>query len=386
MPTKEQMESVSKRIEELQEATYHCPDDGFPRPSPGQETKGHHREVMSSPTSWDTWSGLSRGELTNVLETLVDWSGFTEAQRADVIQRVLDGEEMDFWMDGVEQSASQEKWIADFHARVEELKRDGVPDFPPLGNTLPWSQATEERKLQNIVWESMSVWPGPEDTRPIQDEATLAVIEQNVDYSKLPDDLRDSLSNLRGRENIGGELQRLAGFEYDDYGDMPDSRNDNRPVRPLTEQLIAAVLLDIWPGNAAIIDFGIDSDRHLGALQFAIKFGEVTPEELDLAMGDGAKLTEIVQRGDNPYRDVTFRTSWDKLSPEPREAARQAKESLLAKLDAAARDRGGPDRAPTPSVTTLRSKLEKALFGDKRPEVKQEEKTRETVKENGRER
>ena len=90
-----------------------------------------------------------------------------------------------------------------------------------------------------------------------------------------------------------------------------------RPIRPLTEQLILAAHLDIWPGNAAIVDFGIDSDRHLGALQFAIRNELVTAHELDAAMGSGAKLTEIAQRGDNPYGDAVFRTSWDDLCIKP---------------------------------------------------------------------
>jgi len=43
---------------------------------------------------------------------------------------------------------------------------------------------------------------------------------------------------------------------------------------------------------------------------------------------------------------------------------------------AQARDRGEPDGAPTPSISTVKARLEKALFGDKRPEVKQEAKTK----------
>lgn len=65
------------------------------------------------------------------------------------------------------------------------------------------------------------------------------------------------------------------------------------------------------------MDFGIDSSSHLGAIQFTLREGLVTPEELDSAMGKGAALTGIAQRGDNPYRDVTFETSWDRLTPEP---------------------------------------------------------------------
>lgn len=126
----------------------------------------------------------------------------------------------------------------------------------------------------------------------------------------------------------------------------------DRPLRPLTEQLINAVLLDVWPGNAAIIDFGIDSSSHLGALQFAIKHGEVTPQELDAAMGNGAKLTEIAQRGDNPYRDVVFHTSWDKMRLEPLdEPAGEDNEALFT------------ETASDPGVTTVQIMFERILHG-----------------------
>ncbi|WP_435008074.1 hypothetical protein P12x_005344 [Tundrisphaera lichenicola] len=99
----------------------------------------------------------------------------------------------------------------------------------------------------------------------------------------------------------------------------------DHPIRPLTKELIECCQLDVWPGVATVVDFGIDSSSHLGALQFAIRQGLVTPQELDSAMGSGAKLTEIAQRGENPYRDVTFSTSWDLILPEPEEPPVQEK-------------------------------------------------------------
>lgn len=105
----------------------------------------------------------------------------------------------------------------------------------------------------------------------------------------------------------------------------PPPKNE---VRPLTQQLILSSLFDTWPGNAAVMDFGIDSDRHLGALHHAIRHEEVTAEELDAAMGNGEKLTEIAQRGSNPYRDVSFRTAWDDMPMEPVAPASPSKEPL----------------------------------------------------------
>lgn len=99
-------------------------------------------------------------------------------------------------------------------------------------------------------------------------------------------------------------------------------------VRPLTQQLIQSAMFDTWPGNAAVMDFGIESDRHLGALHHAIRYGEVTPEELDAAMGNGEKLTEIAQRGNNPYGDVSFHTAWDDMPLEPEEPEPPASKPL----------------------------------------------------------
>jgi hypothetical protein len=144
------------------------------------------------------WEDLKDNQRPGALTVAIDWEGFTESQMQDVIRRVLDGEEPDFWMDGVE-------------PEVE------------------------------------------------------------------------------------------------------------RPVRPLTLELIDCCQLDVWPGMATITDFGLKTSSHLGALQFAIREGLVMPHELDAAMGNGDKLTKIAQRGDNPYRNVEFRTAWDDMGPEPEE-------------------------------------------------------------------
>lgn len=82
-------------------------------------------------------------------------------------------------------------------------------------------------------------------------------------------------------------------------------------IRPLTEKLWTAAVLDIWPdGNAAIVDFGLASERHYGALQHAIKHGHTTKEQLDAAMGSGPKLTALCQQPCNPYRDAVFKSAW----------------------------------------------------------------------------
>ena len=144
--------------------------------------------------------------------------------------------------------------IADFHSRVEELKRDGVPDFPPLGGRLPWAEASEERKLKNIVWESMTVGPhdGDQSITTVPGSVTLDVIENNVDYAKLPEGQREALQSLRGsppdggHDPIAGELQRLAGLELDD---------DEREIDgPTFQELAAEIQADTQA--ARIRDYG----------------------------------------------------------------------------------------------------------------------------------
>ncbi len=70
---------------------------------------------------------------------------------------------------------------------------------------------------------------------------------------------------------------------------------------------------DVWPSPATIVDFGIDTARHLGALQNAVRFG-FTAYELDRVMGDGSAITKLVNATPKqPYGFVEFRTVYDGL-------------------------------------------------------------------------
>ena len=83
-------------------------------------------------------------------------------------------------------------------------------------------------------------------------------------------------------------------------------------VRPTTRDLVTSVLMDAWPGHAAIVDFGIDSDKHFEALYYPIRAAEILPKTLDAALGHGEKLTALtLQAASNPHKDVQFHTSWD---------------------------------------------------------------------------
>ncbi|WP_161602313.1 hypothetical protein [Tautonia marina] len=60
--------------------------------APGQEG-GYH-----------FWDDLSESQRPDALTVAIDWRGFTESQREGVIRRVLEGDEPDLWMDGIEES------------------------------------------------------------------------------------------------------------------------------------------------------------------------------------------------------------------------------------------------------------------------------------------
>jgi hypothetical protein len=78
-------------------------------------------------------------------------------------------------------------------------------------------------------------------------------------------------------------------------------------VMPVTRELVYSMLTDQWPSPAAVVDFGIDSQKHYAALQAPIREAEIMPVQLDQALGSGRRLTELVRASaSNPHRDVGF--------------------------------------------------------------------------------
>lgn len=83
-------------------------------------------------------------------------------------------------------------------------------------------------------------------------------------------------------------------------------------VRPVTRNLIESVMLDAWPRNAAIVDFGIDSQKHYEALYYPIREGEIMPARLEQALGNGPMLTELARSApSNPHHDIEFHGALD---------------------------------------------------------------------------
>ena len=95
-------------------------------------------------------------------------------------------------------------------------------------------------------------------------------------------------------------------------------------IRDTTRNLVEAIRADEWPRNGALVDFGIRSQEHYEALYYGVRDGQITPEQLDAALGKGDALTALARsaRG-NPHREIAFRTDWDAIREED-ERRRQA--------------------------------------------------------------
>src|SRR5437764_6298770 len=87
---------------------------------------------------------------------------------------------------------------------------------------------------------------------------------------------------------------------------------DPPPVREVTKRVYDCLLADDWPSAAGVLDFGLKTAEHFGALRHAVRCHGVTLEELDDALGDGPAITALVRVG-NPYAGVAFETPWDDI-------------------------------------------------------------------------
>ena len=126
-----------------------------------------------------------------------------------------------------------------------------------------------------------------------------------------PDVWADNWDRLKGYAEVEPELpERPAKTE----GKCMEDRGPD--IREMTRNLVLALKLDIWPSRATCADFGIQSEAHLGALQFAVLQDGVTEEQLDAALGKGAEIQKLISPK-NPYRHAVFRTSWDDMPTEP---------------------------------------------------------------------
>ncbi len=96
MPTKKQMDAAVHQLR--------CLDDRIV----AEVIEGRHPEIadrVNTDTSGD-WANILGRFIEQELLKRVDWQGFTEGQRTDVVRRVVDCESRDRWMDGIEPTAA----------------------------------------------------------------------------------------------------------------------------------------------------------------------------------------------------------------------------------------------------------------------------------------
>jgi hypothetical protein len=167
MPTKEQMNRVTKDIDLL---------IGGLEVIPSEEK--HHVLPASQGRGFLFWNELiDNHHRRDALASVIDWQGFTDAQESSVIQRVLDGEDAEFLMDGIGQEP------------------DGIPDSDHRPG-----QRTQER----IVAEAQS----QENDRLVQAGAGEA-------GAPSPDGWMAELSIDEGlRKELAVELDRIKRDTY----------------------------------------------------------------------------------------------------------------------------------------------------------------------------
>jgi hypothetical protein len=92
-------------------------------------------------------------------------------------------------------------------------------------------------------------------------------------------------------------------------------------LRPVTISLVESITLDLYPTHPAVLtDFGISSQKHYEAIYYPVREGEITPQQLEGALGCGPRLTELVNAApSNPHKGIEFRTAWDDLLPRSRQ-------------------------------------------------------------------
>lgn len=211
---------------------------------------------------WDTgvsedWQRLPEAEKLSRLVSQVDWRNISPEDKHRLLGREVDLTRLD----------AQAELIADFHARIEGLKRDGVPSYPPLGGRRPWPEAPETAKLEQIIWESTNVWLGTElpdvgagpPVIRVPGRVALEMVERHVDYGGLLPAQRERLEALRtgldagrlGEDSPAGEdpvalgLARAMGIG--DFEERLKALKDDeeRPWAEVPEDVRVRVLVEL---------------------------------------------------------------------------------------------------------------------------------------------
>jgi exonuclease III len=108
MPTKKQIANLTERLDAMRYTVFDCAPGQVPNPVDTQDEEQvlqrGHRDFAPNSTGWTTWDRLSTNERRVMLGLRIDWRGFTDQQQQRIIQRVLESDEPEKWMDGFARS------------------------------------------------------------------------------------------------------------------------------------------------------------------------------------------------------------------------------------------------------------------------------------------
>lgn len=254
------------------------------------------------------WNDAGR---LSALEAEVDWTGVSHKDKAQIICRYVDFREIT-------------KDQFDFVCRTVREHLYDAPDLP-VARAL-FDESREQAPRDRTAGVTRETDQGTGETQ-LRDELKAGehVLRRYYDLDSPPWSLeteRWELSRVSGQgeelvmEGVGHDLrairkevqERLLGRRIEQ--ELPE-------VRELTRQVYTALIMDAWPSPAGAMDFGLETEKHYAALQWAVREGGVTPKELDAALGDGKKIQALVSES-NPYRGIAFETAWANLPVEPK--------------------------------------------------------------------
>jgi hypothetical protein len=290
-------------------------------------------------------SGLNEAGRLRVLEGELDWTGVTARDKEAILAREIDfaritPEEFAFVhydiasgrMEPADPSVAQALFD---RSRAQAGPRIESPSKEPAIERV-------ERELRDWKTYVTAAWEGG-----VSEAEKLRMLEREMDWSDITD--REKEAVLAREIDFSGITRDQLNFVYEEIGsDEIDERPARRlfdvaiyeraaaeakripfgeqmaQVRDTTRNLVESIMLDGRPRVGAIVDFGLDSQRHYEALYHAIRNGEVAPLVLDAAMGHGAKLTLLVRElPSNPHKDIQFHTAWDELLGRPLATAKE---------------------------------------------------------------
>lgn len=88
-------------------------------------------------------------------------------------------------------------------------------------------------------------------------------------------------------------------------------------IRSVTYNLFNSIMLDMWPRESAVVDFGLADYEHYQALYFPIRRGEISMEALDAALGNGKAITKLVSGcPSNSHVGIVFNIVYDDMTVE----------------------------------------------------------------------